>query len=70
MSQKTLSVEEVYQKGIKDLNEELYRAYARITKLLEDREKVIAEVQVLCKKISSHSDLGVDESLIKLQESS
>ena len=61
-----MSMEDVYQKGIKDLNEELYRAYARITNLLEDRKRIVAEVQALCKKVSSHSDLAEGESLVKL----
>ncbi len=66
MTQKSMSVEEVYQKGIKDLNEELYRAYARISDLLEDRETVIAEVRALCKKLSARTNLVAGESLVKL----
>jgi len=66
MTQKSMSVEEVYQKGIKDLNEELYKAYARISDLHEERETIIKEVQALCKKLSARTNLVAGESLIKL----
>jgi len=73
MKEKVMSVEDLYQKEVKDGQEQLYKAYARIAELIEDRERMIVEVQKICKTISAHSTLGKDESLVKfppLQEPS
>jgi hypothetical protein len=66
IKERVMSLEELYQKEVKDGQEQLYKAYERITELIEDRERMIVEVQKICKTISARSSLKKDESLIKL----
>jgi hypothetical protein len=66
IKERVMSIEELYQKEVKDAQEQLYKAYERIAELIEDREKMIVEVQKICKTISARRDLKKDESLVKL----
>jgi hypothetical protein len=66
IKERVMSLEELYQKEVKDGQEQLYKAYERITELIEDRERMIVEVQKICKTISARSSLEKDESLVKL----
>jgi hypothetical protein len=61
MTQEVLSMEEVYQKGIKELNQELYRAYNRINEL----QKELALTRKKCKQLLLQEALNY-ESLVNL----
>ena len=61
MTQEVLSMEEVYQKGIKELNQELYRAYNRINEL----QKELTLTRKKCKQLLLQEALNY-ESLANL----
>tara|TARA_Y100000310_G_scaffold288152_1_gene313559 strand:+ start:67 stop:273 length:207 start_codon:yes stop_codon:yes gene_type:complete len=61
MTQEVLSMEEVYQKGIKELNQELYRAYNRINEL----QKELTLTRKKCKQLLLQEALNY-ESLVNL----
>jgi hypothetical protein len=57
MKEKIMSVKELYEVQMKEVNEQLYNAYNRITELVNERRKMIGKLEKILIRLETKVDL-------------